>query len=107
MGCQSWVTNPDLPCSNRICIIVISVLPVVPQLDDAVVQAGEDPWPLRVERQSLHPGTLWRKEIVILCFYSEHFKQSLYGFRSIVCDILPNLSLKFRQHREAAMATSP
>ena len=38
---------------------------------------------------------------------SKHFKQSQYGFRSIVCDILPNLSLKFRQHREAAMATSP
>ena len=27
--------------------------PIVPQLDDSAVETGEDPWPLRVETQSL------------------------------------------------------
>ncbi len=31
---------------------------VVPQLDDAVVQRGQDPGSLRVEGQALHPGGL-------------------------------------------------
>ena len=38
--------------------VIASSLPVVPQLDDAVVQARQDPWALRVEGQALHPRTL-------------------------------------------------
>jgi hypothetical protein len=34
---------------------------VVPQLDDTAVQAGQDPWPPRVEAQPLHPITLGLK----------------------------------------------
>lgn len=32
--------------------------PVVPQLNDTAVQAGENPWPPRVKAQPLHPITL-------------------------------------------------
>lgn len=31
---------------------------VVPELDHAAVEAGEDPWPLAVEAQALHPVAL-------------------------------------------------
>ena len=68
---------------------MISVVPVVPQLDDPVVQAGEDPWPLRVERQSLYPGTLWKRTLIsqisglnftILHTCSGHFGEFFDGF---------------------------
>ena len=32
--------------------------PVVPQLEDSVVEGGEDPGPVDVEGQTLHPGGL-------------------------------------------------
>ena len=40
--------------------VIASALPVVPQLDDAVVQARQDPWALRVEGEALHPRALKR-----------------------------------------------
>ena len=34
---------------------------VVPQLDDTIVEGGEDPGPCRVEGEALHPGGLGLK----------------------------------------------
>lgn len=35
--------------------------PVVPELNNAAVQAGENPWPARVKAQPLHPIALGLK----------------------------------------------
>ena len=48
--------------TNRAIVLVETVdqsaHAVVPELDDAAVQAGQDPWPSRVKAQTLHAITL-------------------------------------------------
>ena len=45
---------------------------VIPQLDDAVVQRSEDPWPLRVKREALNAGRFSLK-------FCQHFRRIIRG----------------------------
>lgn len=52
---------------------------VVPELDDATVQAGQDPWPPRVKAQALHAITLGLE----LCQHCDSLADPVRGCKSI------------------------
>jgi hypothetical protein len=61
-GDEQWLRLVEMDTTDRSIVLIESINesphPVIPELDHAAVKTRQDPWPLTMETQSLHPIAL-------------------------------------------------